>query len=596
MRVADIIAQLLIENGITTLFSVTGGGAMHLNNAFGIRNDLSVYYNLHEQGCSMAAEGYARMTGKPAAVCVTSGPGGTNAITGVMGAYQDNVPMLVISGQVRYDTTIQHLGLPVRQYGEQEFDIIGAVGGLTKYAVMVTDPSEIRYQVEKAIHLATTGRRGPCWLDIPLNVQNAQVEFSELRGFEPASADSLNPAEASEVSEVLSLLDGAKCPAILAGTAIRSTNSTELFRRLATKLHVPVVTAQAAPDSMFHGHPCYFGTSGASGSRGGNFILQNCDVLLVLGCRLGFKQTGFNFENFAPNAKIIMVDIDPAELEKPNLRLYKRVQCDLPEFLSSMLELSGDRADSYLARWHDYCRTVRDRYPICDPAHSPSGKFTNSYYFYDKLRTALPENAIIVLGNSGTAIAPSIQCAPDQPEQRIIVNIDCGAMGDDIPLALGACIGNSKKPVIMITGDGSFQLNIHELQVVSFHKLPIKMIVFNNGGYRSIYQTHKNFFGGMLAGCTPDSGLSFPPFDKIADAYGLAFKRCENDTQIVKAISWLMSETGPLLLEVIQDPDQSVMPRQMSRLREDGTFETPPLDDMYPFLSRDEYKAAHYVP
>ena len=521
MRVADFIANTLVEHGITTMFSVTGGGAMHLNNAFSICKGLTVYYNHHEQACAMAAEGYARVNGKMAAVCVTSGPGGTNAITGVMGAFQDNIPILIISGQVRYDTTIEGLGLPVRQYGEQEFDIVNSVRNMTKYVVMIKDPATVKYHLEKALHLAGTGRRGPCWIDVPLNVQSAQVDHNSMAGYNPQDeARPYPPLDFSLVNKVIEKIKQAKRPLVLAGTGIRASNSCEHFRRFAFSMGVPVVTAQASPDSMYEEHPLYFGPSGTAASRSGNFILQNCDVLLVLGCRLGFKQTGFNYQAFAPNAYRIMVDVDTVELKKPTIHIDFPVHAELGEFINAAIPIAQNYKGFVPEKWLLYCRRLREKYPVYQEKSAHDSERVHSYYFTHVYNEIIPDEYITALGNSGSAIAPVYQMGTRKPGQRILVNTNCGAMGDDLPLAIGACVAACKKPITLITGDGSVHMNIQELQTIVHNKLPIKVIVYNNGGYRSIYQTHMNFFKGQIAGCTPESGLSLPDFEKIARKEG----------------------------------------------------------------------------
>jgi len=596
MRVADYIAKVLVEFGIDTVFSVTGGGAMHLNNAFSVCPQLKVYYNHHEQACAMAAEGYQRISGKMAAVCVTSGPGGTNALTGVLGAFQDNVPMIVISGQVRYSTTIESLGLPVRQYGEQEFDIVNSIRNMTKYAVMLKDKRDVDYHLRKALTLARSGRCGPCWIDVPLDIQSAQLDESQIGG-QPGldiGAETAEEPPAGLLEDVIGKLKSSSRPLILAGTGLRSSGSVDEFRSLAAKLGIPVVTAQAAPDSMYLEHPMYYGPSGTSASRVGNFLVQNCDLLLVLGCRLGFKQTGFNSDSFAPGAFRIAVDIDQAELDKPSSRIDMKIRMDLGRFVDEL----GGRAELALPSWEPwigYCDALRRKYPIVAARAPGENEPVDSYYFAKMYFESAPEDQITVLGNSGSAIAPIFQHGTSKPRQRIIVNIDCGAMGHDLPFSIGACIAaRGKSPVALVTGDGSIHMNIQELQTVVQNRLSVKIVIFNNGGYRSIYQTNLNFFNGHLAGCTPESGLSLPDYGKIAMAYGLEYRKCPRNRDVAESLSWLRSRPSHSILEVVQSPEQAVELRIKSKQLEDGTFVTPPIDDLYPFLDREEYRAAQY--
>jgi acetolactate synthase-1/2/3 large subunit len=595
MRVADYIAKMLVDSGIDTVFSVTGGGAMHLNNAFSICPQLKVYYNHHEQSCAMAAEGYARISGKMAAVCVTSGPGGTNALTGVLGAYQDNIPMIVISGQVRYSTTKGYLGLPVRQYGEQEFDIINSIQNMTKYAVMVRDKDEIDYHLRKALALAQSGRRGPCWIDVPLDVQSAQIDENHFEHRYEESEDAGSPDAESLVRKVIDRLRSSSRPLVLAGTGIRASESTDAFRKLASTMGIPVVTAQASPDSMYLEHPMYYGPSGTSASRTGNFLVQNCDLLLVLGCRLGFKQTGFNNEAFAPRAYRIAVDIDQAELDKPSSKIDLKVRMELEHFLEMLERQLASTSLPDWDEWFDYCDSLKRKYPLLWSRLVKEDDLVDSYYFAEAYFDQASADQITVLGNSGSAIAPIFQHGTRTPKQRIIVNIDCGAMGHDLPFSIGAAIAaDGEAPVTLITGDGSIHMNIQELQTVVHNKLPVKIAIFNNDGYRSIYQTHMNFFNGHLAGCTPESGLSLPDYGKIAAAYGLEYRKCHTNGEIIECIEWLLSRRSHAVLEVMQSLDQAVELRSKSKQLPDGTFVTPPIDDLYPFLDREEYAAAQY--
>lgn len=588
-RIADYIADFLVENGITDCFTVTGGGAMHLNDAFGHHKRLRCLYHHHEQACSMAAEGYARLSGRPAAVCVTTGPGGTNAITGVMGAYLDSIPMLVISGQVKYETTVRSTGLPLRQLGDQEFDIIGSVSNMTKYAVMVTEPESIRYHLERALWLATHGRKGPVWLDIPMNVQAAQVETDKLPGYDAAedSGELAPPVSAADARRVLDLLRKAERPVILAGAGIRLSGSHEQFIRLVDRLRVPVCTPWNSHDNIWDDHPLFAGRPGNMGERAGNFVVQNSDLLLSIGCRLSIRQVSYNWECFARAAYKIMVDIDPAELKKPTLRLDMPIRADAGDFIGALLRELGDDPLPEKPQWLEWCRQKRVRYPVVQQKHYEKPAPVNPYCFMASLFSRLPEGQTVVAGN-GTACVVTFQAAYLKPGQRLFHNSGCASMGFGVPAAIGACIASGRRRIVCIDGDGSFQMNLQELQTIVHHRLPITIFLLNNNGYHSIRQTQRSFFGEPLVGVGPSSGVSFPDAKKLSSAYGIPFARAHDhaglDTAVEKALAW---EDGPFICEIMLDPEQAFEPKLSSRRLSDGRMVSAPLEDMAPFLPRD---------
>ena len=578
MRVADYIASLLKQHGISDVFSVVGGGAMHLNDAFGNCEGLHVTYTHHEQAAAIAAEGYARVKGTPAVVCVTTGPGGTNAITGVLCAWQDNIPMLVISGQVRYETTVESTGLPLRQFGEQEHYIVDTVQSITKYAVMIKDAATVRYHVEKALALAMEGRCGPCWLDIPLDIQGATIE---IEGQEPYIPEETH-TDGFSVERVFNAMRRAKKPVILAGSGIRTSGSHEIFKEFVEKMGVPVIAATSNADILPVGDEHYFGNFGVFGGRPGNFIVQNADCILALGCRLSFKQIGFDYRNFAPNAQKIVVDIDANELKKKTTHIDIPIHCTIQKFLTEML-----RADVHISvdgKWLRYCDVLKKRYPIYLEKHAVSER-VNPYYFFARMQKVLKDNAILVAGNSCACVC-LLQSGVVSAGQRLWGNVNCGTMGYDLPAAVGAATASGRQ-VLCVTGDGSIQMNLQELQTVVGNRLPVKIIVFNNNGYHAIVQSQSNFFG-RLTGCTAESGVTFPSFERLAYAYEMPYYCCKTHQDVDAVLKDFLNEPLYGILEVMEDEEQPIEPKSKSKILPNGQIVSPPIYDLAPFLDDKE--------
>ncbi len=578
-RVADIIIEELIKNYITDCFAVVGGGAMHLDNALAIHEDMHKFFNHHEQACAMAAEAYARLSGKMACVCVTSGPGAINTLNGVAGAWEDSIPMLVLSGQVRYETSVEKTGLSLRYRGVQEFEIVESVKNMTKYAVKLKDPKGVRREINKAIHIALSGRRGPVWLDIPLDIQSALVEEEELEEneiYEPL------PEVRHEALEALKqILLQAKRPCILAGSAIISSDVKDEFRAFIAQVQIPVIAGSGLADVLPVSYERYYGCSGNIGSRAGNFILQNSDTILVLGNSLSFRQTGFAQEAFAPKAAIIMVDIDENESKKPGLRIKQFIHTTLKDFFRSM-QIDGF-AMTCSSKWIDYCETVKSHFTVYEGKDSPEcEERVGQYNFWEVYNTSIPDDMITVLGNN-TAVCAKQQTGVRTLDQKVVVNYTIGSMGYDLPAAIGAAVA-SKKDIICATGDGSIMMNLQEMQTIKHYELPIKIILFSNGGYNAIRQTCTNFFNGVFIGCTAETGVSFPDFEQVAKLFGFEYRRCENNFEIKECVDWLLQSGGNVLLDVQEKFDDPLIPKVMSRMNEDGTFSTPALHDMYPFL------------
>jgi len=588
MKLSDWVAQKVAASGIRQVFMVTGGGAMHLNHSLGSNPDLTCAFNHHEQACAMAADSYFRLNNRLALVNVTSGPGGTNAITGVYGAFVDSVGMLILSGQVRYETTVRFTGLPLRQYGDQELDIEPLVRPVTKYCVMVTDANSIRYHLEKAIYLARSGRPGPCWLDIPLNVQSARIDPEALPGFDASELDEpwkrtdLAPA----ANRIFEAVRKAKRPVIFAGSGVRLSGAHADFIRLVEKLNIPVVTGWNAHDAIWNDHPLYCGRPGTIGDRGGNFTVQNADLLLILGSRLNIRQVSYNWRSFASRATKIWVDIDALELQKPSVSADLPIHADLAELLPVLAAKDYAGPAGAHADWLKWSRQRNADYPVVAPEYW-DGPQINPYCFMQSLFQHLPENQVVVTAN-GSACVVSFQTAYLKPGQRLWTNSGCASMGYDLPAAIGACKASEGAPIVCLAGDGSIMMNLQELQTIVGARLPIKIFLLNNSGYVSIFQTHRNYFNGVEVGAGPDSGVSFPDFERLMAGFGLPYRRVARHDDMAEVVCAVMAIDGPVLCEVMIDKDQPFAPKLTSRQLPDGVMVSPSLEDMAPFLSREE--------
>lgn len=590
IKVSDYIASRLKNiYDIKNVFMVSGGGAMHLNDSFG--KYIPYICNHNEQACAIAAEGYAKASSKLAVVNVTTGPGGLNCLNGVFGQWTDSVPVLYISGQVKRATTLASCpDLNLRQLGDQEADIISVVKPLTKYAVMVKNPLEIKYHLDRAVYEATTGRKGPVWLDIPIDVQAAVIDEQELIDFD-ISCKPPSTKEDCKITEVLSRLSLAKTPLIVAGHGIRLSGMKHTFLDILKNLNIPVVTTFNGFDLLNEDTPQYIGRIGTIGQRAGNFALQNADLVLFLGTRNNIRQISYNWENFARNAYKIVVDIDKAELEKPLVKPDMAIHADLADFLP-LLKESLTSIDK--PQWLTFCRDLKERYSFGNTKeYSQTGDKINVYYFVRRLTELMSENDVCVTAN-GTAIIASVQTAMVKNNQRIFSNSGDASMGYDLPAAIGACVANNKKNTICIAGDGSLMMNLQELQTLKHHNLPVKIFILNNDGYSSIKQTQTNFFEGRNTGAGTNSGVSMPDFVKVASAFCIKSIRLESPNEIDNTIKDVLSAKGPVLCDVIVNPDYIFTPKLSSRKLEDGTMISPSLEDMYPFLPRDEYEKNFY--
>ena len=596
IKIAEYIADFLVKNGITDCFMVTGGGAMHLDDAIGHNKDIQCIFNHHEQASAIAAEGYTRMTGRLAAVCVTSGPGGINAMTGVMGGWVDSIPMFILSGQVKRETTAWSCKeLNLRQLGDQEFDITGSVSNMTKYAVMVTDPEMIAWHLEKALYLATTGRKGPVWLDIPLDVQGAGIETEGLKHFDPETdtywkKTGINKTSIEMLTERLSR---SKAPLVLAGTGINVGGAREALLAFLEKFKIPVVTAWNANDTVAYDNPYYVGMPGTVGIRSGNFAVQNCDLLISLGCRMNIRMIGYNHHDFAKNAFKAAVDIDPSELAKPTVNIDLPICADVSEFLDEMMKVSYEPVPEH-KDWLNWCRGLLERYPAVRPEfHKEGTGLINPYVFIDRLFYALEPDDRIVCGN-GSACVITFQAAKIKQGQRMFTNSGCAAMGYGFPAAIGAAVSDKNRRVICIDGEGSFMMNLQELATVAYNKLDIKIFIINNNGYLSIRQTQRNLFKPPFIGIDSESGICFPDFKKLSDSFGIDYLRLDNEAEADKRIAETLSHRGPCMIEAVVDWSQDFEPKSSSKVLPDGRIVSPSLDDMAPFLPREEFDTIGY--
>jgi len=591
MKLSDYIVERLAGWGVRHIFLVTGGGAMHLNDSIGKEPRIQYVCNHHEQASAMAAEAYARISGQPGVVNVTTGPGGINALNGVFGAWTDSIPMLVVSGQVKRETCMRAQGITgLRQLGDQEADIIAMAANITKYAVMIDDPLSFRYHLERAWRLAQSGRPGPCWLDIPVDVQAALVDPATLRAYDPTEDEPTQDGDSSRLTsdcrEVLDRIRNAKRPVILAGTGVRAAHAVAEFDELIHRLGVPVTTAWTH-DLIASDDPLFCGRPGAVGDRAGNFTVQNADVLLILGSRLNIRQISYNWQSFAPRAFKIQVDIDAAEFHKPTIQPDMAIHRDLKQFLQELLcqcDADNYRPDAH-APWLAWCRERVRRYPVVQDRHRQPGPPLNPYYFIEQLSTRLADDDVIVCGNATSCIVP-FQTLRLRKNQRLISNSGSASMGYDLPAAIGVAFARPEKRVICLAGDGSIQMNIQELQTVAHHHLPLKIFVLNNSGYLSMRMTQSSFFG-RLTGESAASGVSLPDMVKVACAYGIPSIRIDRQSQFSQ-IDLALAADGPALIDVVLDPQQEFEPRSRARELPDGRMVSPNLEDMYPFLDETE--------
>jgi len=588
VKISDFIFSFIENLGVKDVFMVSGGGNMHLVNSVGANKRLNYVCNHHEQASAIAAEAYSRVSENIGVCLVTSGPGGTNTITGVLGAWLDSIPVLYISGQVKRDVMVKKNKL--RELGVQEAPIVDIVKPITKYAVTVVNPQKIKYHLEKAVFLAKNNRPGPVWLDIPLDVQASMIKEKSLKGFNPKSKKYLflNKDLRQQVSKVITLIKKAKRPIIFAGHGIGLSKTRDIFITTIEKLRIPVVTSMSATDTIKSNHDLFIGRPGVFGNRSGNFAVQNSDLLIVLGARLHLLNIGYDYKSFARKAKKVVVDIDPAELKKKTIKPDLAINTNVKDFIIELNKQINKIKSTDFSEWRKQCLDWKKRYPVVLPKYKTQKRYVNSYYFTEMLSDLLKEDEIIVTG-VGTAKNGTIQSIKIKKRQHFYCNVGCAAMGYGLPAAIGACFANNKKRIVLIIGDGGIMMNLQELQTVSYNKLPIKIFLLNNKGYLTIKNTQNTFFNGNFVASTPKTGVSFPNFKKIAKAFNIRHETIKSHKKIQNKIRKALNCNGPVLCEINMSPNQSLRPKVCSRKRSDGTIISKPIEDMSPPLNRKEF-------
>ena len=590
VKLSDYIGGFLSGSGVKDVFLLPGGGCMHLLDSIGSREDINTICCLHEQAAVIAAEAYGQYSNHVGVALVTTGPGGTNAITGVAGAWIDSTPLLVLSGQVKRPDLLRHTG--VRQMGIQEVDIVSLVAPITKYAVTVMEPERIKYHMQKALHLATSGRKGPVWIDVPLDVQGSLVEEEKLDGFPVPVNLTDRQGIKNKAREALSLLSRAQRPVILVGNGVRTAGGQALFDQVIERLKIPVLATWKAADLVPENHGLYCGKPGAIGQRGANFTQQNADWLLTLGARLDLCQVAHNYPNFARAAKKIIVDIDAAEIKKLKtfgMGIDVAARCDAGLFLRELLDLLDGTERKDYTQWLDRCRQWKRRYPVVLAQYKKTAGPINPYAFVDVLSELLTSEDLLVPGSSGGCAEIVQQAYRLKPGQRILNTPGLGAMGFGLPAAIGACLASGKRRTISIIGDGGFQHNIQELETLSRLRLPIKIFILNNGGYGSIKNMQENHFACRYVACNPQSGLTLPDIPRVAAAYGLKTVRIEGQKNLKERISEVIQRDGTIICDLMMDADVPTAPRVSSHVLPDGRIESKPMEDLWPFLDRAEF-------
>jgi len=594
IKLSDYVMQFVARQGVKTVYMLAGGGAMHLNDSLGGCAGLNYVCNLHEQACAISAEAHARITNHLSAALVTTGPGGTNTITGVAGAWLDSTPVLFISGQVKRADLKKDSG--VRILGVQEIDIVSIVDSITKYAVTIEDPASIRYHLEKAVHLALTGRRGPVWIDIPLDVQAAQIDAASLQGFTP-------PAEAmpdkssqlkQQVAQLVEMIGQAERPVLLAGNGIRAAGADKVFLDVVESLGIPVLATWLGFDLIPDGHPLSFGRPGSLAPRGANFTLQNSDLLIVVGSRLDMAMTAYAHDRLARGARKVMVDIDEAEIRKMKTPIHLPIVADALAFLTELKAQCGKIKPAQWSAWVKRCQDWKARYPLVLPEHRDMPGHTSMYHFSEVLSDALAENDVIIPGSSGFAIEIFLLVLKIKKGQRSFHNRGTGSMGLAIPAAIGAAVASGQR-TICVDGDGGFQMNIQELATVQRLGLPIKFFVANNDGYASIRASQNGYFK-RLVGADKTSGMTLPDLGAVTKAYGLPFVKIADKTNLARQVRDVLEAKGPIVCEVITAPLEERIPRASSYLRPDGSMASKPLEDLFPFLDRKEFLENMIIP
>ena len=593
IKLSDYVMKYVSGLGVRSVFMLPGGGCMHLVNSLGRNKNLEFIANLHEQASAIAADAYSQYTNNLGVVLVTTGPGGTNAITGVAASWIDSVPVLIISGQVKRADLLAGKG--VRQIGPQEVDIVSLAKPITKYAVTVMDPEQIKFHLDKAVYLAKTGRPGPVWIDIPLDVQGALIDEKKLKVFMRPKITARDKELNGKIKHLIKLINKSKRPVILAGNGIRLGNGIEKFKEIAAKLKIPILTTWRALDILPEEDELYIGRPGSVGQRGANFAQQNADLIICIGARLDVGQVAFSYSNFARGAKKVIVDIDRNEIRKIITKIDITFNTDSGKFLGALLRKINE-IDIDVSEWLKICRDWKKKYPVVLPEYKEDKKYVNTYVLINALSKLLADNDVIVPGSSGSCSEITAQAFKVKLGQRFFNSPGLGSMGFGLPASIGACIASSKKRTICLIGDGGLQHNIQELELLKRYQLPIKLFVLNNNGYASIRATQNRYFNGNLVACDPSSGLTLPDTIKIASAYGLKTFKLDNHEGIEDKITEILNYGGPAICEVMINPDLLTQPKVSSEVRPDGVIVSRPMEDLWPFLEREEFKANMIIP
>jgi acetolactate synthase-1/2/3 large subunit len=595
MKLSDYVMRFVAEEDVQHVFMLPGGGAMHLNDSLGRCAGVEFVSVQHEQAAALAAEAYARVTNKLGVAMVTSGPGGTNSVTGVAAAWLDSTPVLFISGQVKRADI--HNDPQLRQLGVQEIDIVSIVKPITKYAVTVLDPQTIRFHLEEAVYLARSGRPGPVWIDIPLDVQAAQIDADKLKGFAPDDVDTASKRAGIRelAARAIQMLNGSERPVILVGNGVRLAGGEDLFREVVDALEVPVLTTRLGVDLLPASHPLCFGMPGGIAARSANFTLQNSDFLLAIGTRLDMQMMAYAPERFARAARKVMVNIDAADIRKLGKLIELGIQADAKVFLSELLLLRTELKPPDRTAWIERCRSWQARYPFVQAEQRLQRSGISMYAFSEILADLLSDGDVVLPGSSGFAAEIFLTAFKCKLGQRVFHNKGTGAMGLAQPAAIGACLGSGRKRTICVDGDGGFAMNIQELETIRRLQLPIKFFIVNNNGYASIRASQSNYFK-LLVGADATSGLTLPDFMKVAQAYGLPAQRVSSPETLVEELKSVLGEPGPAICEVVVLPDEPRVPRVASVIRPDGSMASRPLEDLYPFLDRDEFRENMLIP
>lgn len=588
MKLSDYVVQFLEKKNVKDVFMVSGGGCMHLVNSFGESTKINYWCTHHEQAAAMAAEAYAKFKNDLSVVLTTSGPGATNTVTGVLDCYQDSIPVIFISGQAKRKQTIYNSGIAsLRQFGVQEANIIPIVQSITKYAVEVNEPKKIRYYLEKAVYEAKSGRPGPVWLSIPLDVQSANINANELESFydKIPEADTILPLP-EDLIYFSEALKQAERPVIIGGHGVRLGEACDLFDKFVTKYQIPVVTPIMGIDILESEHPCNIGRVGTKGTRAGNFAMQNADLIISMGSRLSVSVVGHEYELFAREAKIVVIDIDREEHTKKTIDIDRIIQCNIKDFLGNVSRYLD--ATILFDKWMHICQDWKKKYPVVLPEYADDTKGINYYKFIDLLNDYMSADMPII-SDAGSAFYVVAQAVKLQKGQRHITTGGTATMGFTLPASIGVAVGNPGDCVVAVTGEGSFMQNLQELEVLKHHNLNVKLFVVNNNGYFSIHQTQKKFFNGNFVGEGKSSGLSFTNMENLSSAFDIKYYKLKTIKSCREKLPEILSFNGPVLIEIIATVDMEIIPTNASLMREDGVLISKPLEDMYPFLERNEF-------